>query len=415
MLNLDLVRSQFPALASGAVHLDNPGGTQIARQSLERIQHYYQHTNANHGGRFRTSHESDAMVAGTRQAIADWLNAARPEEIVFGPNMTTLTLHMSRSLAHLLQPGDEIVLTHLDHDANVAPWLLIARERGCTIRWIDFHREDCTLDLDSLERAISSRTKIVAVGYASNAVGTINDVQRAARIAHRVGALCYVDAVQYVAHGVVDVQTLDCDFLVCSAYKFFGPHWAVLYGKYDLLDRLTAYKVRPSSDVPPEKWETGTPSFEAIAGTLGALDYFGWLGQTFGGADQPELPRREVLMAGMEAARRYERELSRALISGLQTISGLRIWGITDPARLDERVPTVSFTLEGHSPDAVAEALGREGIYVWNGNFYAPEVTTTLGLEASGGMVRIGAVHYNTQAEIERLIDVLCRLMEQRE
>ncbi|MCC7448937.1 MAG: cysteine desulfurase-like protein [Anaerolineae bacterium] len=411
MLNLELIREQFPALASGAIHLDNPGGTQVARQSFERIRYYYQHTNANHGGLFRTSRDSDAMVMEARRAVADWLNAVRPEEIVFGANMTTLTLHMSRSLAHLLQSGDEIVLTHLDHDANVAPWLLIAQERGCTIRWVDFRPEDCTLDLDTLERAISPRTKIVAVGYASNAVGTINDVKRVAQIAHSVGALCYVDAVQYAAHGVVDVQALDCDFLVCSAYKFFGPHAGILYGKYELLDRLTAYKVRTSSSLPPEKWETGTANFEAIAGTLGALDYFEWLGKTFGSADKPDQTRREVLMCGMEAARAYEQELSQALISGLQTIPDLRIWGITDPARLDQRVSTVSFTLDGHAPDAIAAALGNEGIYVWNGNFYALEVTTTLGLEERGGLVRIGAVHYNTRAEIDCLIETLHRIV----
>ncbi len=412
MLNLDLIREQFPALASGAIHLDNPGGTQIARQAIERIQHYYRHTNANHGGLFRTSRDSDTMVMEARRALADWLNAARPEEIVFGPNMTTLTLHISRSLAHLLQPGDEIVLTHLDHDANVAPWLLIAQERGCTIRWVDFHAEDCTLDLDTLERTISPRTKIVAVGYASNAVGTINDVRRAVQIAHSVGALCYVDAVQYVAHGMVDVQALDCDFLACSAYKFFGPHAGILYGKYDWLDRLTAYKVRTSSNLPPEKWETGTANFEAIAGTLGALDYLGWLGKAFGGADRSEQTRREVLVCGMEIARAYEQELSQALISGLQTIPGLRIWGITDPARLDQRVSTVSFTLDGHAPAAIAEALGNEDIYVWNGNFYALEVTTALGLEERGGLVRIGAVHYNTHAEIDCLIETLRRLVK---
>jgi cysteine desulfurase family protein (TIGR01976 family) len=407
MLNLALVRTQFPALASGAIHLDNPGGTQIARQSLERIQHYYQHTNANHGGLFRTSQDSDAIVAEARQALADWLNASRPEEIVFGPNMTTLTLHISRSLAHLLEPGDEIVLTHLDHDANVAPWLLIAKERGCTIRWVDFHKENCTLDLDSLEQSISPRTKIVAVGYASNAVGTINDVKRAVQIAHSVGAICYIDAVQYVAHGAVDVQALDCDFLVCSAYKFFGPHWGVLYGKYDWLDRLTAYKVRTSSDVPPEKWETGTPSFEAIAGTLGALDYFAWGGKNFGGATQPNLSRRQILIAGMEAIRAYEQELSQLIISQLQTIPGLHIWGITDPACLHERVSTISFTLDNHHPAEIAQALGDQGIYVWNGNFYALELTTTLGVEAHGGLVRVGAVHYNTHEEINRLIEML--------
>lgn len=413
MLSLDQIREQFPALASGAIHLDNPGGTQVARQSLQRSQDYLLHTNANHGGAFHTSRESDAVVTAARQALADFLNAARPEEIVFGPNMTTLTLHLSRSLAHLLQPGDEIVLTRLDHDANVAPWLLIAQERGCMVRWVDFNPADCTLDLDTLNREISPRAKIVAIGYASNAVGTINDVRHAVQIARRVGALTFIDAVQYAPHGLIDVQSLDCDFLACSAYKFFGPHEGILYGKYDLLDRLTAYKVRTSSKLPPEKWETGTPSFEAIAGTLGALEYFQWVGETFGPDWTPGMTRRQAFERAMLAIGRYESELSHALIDGLRTIPGLYIWGITDPARVAQRVSTVSFTLEGWNPRTVAEALDRENIYVWNGNFYALEATTRLGLEERGGLVRIGAVHYNTQAEIGCLIDALERITAQ--
>ncbi|HVO42141.1 MAG TPA: aminotransferase class V-fold PLP-dependent enzyme, partial [Aggregatilineales bacterium] len=276
MLDLQLIRDQFPALANGHIHLDNPGGTQMTQQSIDRMLHYIQHTNANHGGEFPTSRESDAMIEAAREAFVDLFNARRPEEIVFGANMTSLTLHFSRSLARLLQPGDEIVLTRLDHDANVAPWLAIAEERGCTIRWVDVNPADCTLDLATLEREISPRTRIVAVGYASNAVGTINDVRRVVDIAHRVGALTYIDAVQYAAHGTIDVQALDCDFLVCSAYKFFGPHAGILYGKQALLESLYAYRVRPSSPVPPEKWETGTQNFEGIAACLGAVDYMAW-------------------------------------------------------------------------------------------------------------------------------------------
>src|SRR6266704_2801224 len=288
MLNLDEIRAHFPALAADTIYFDNPGGTQVAREVLQRIDQYLRATNANHGGAFRTSRESDATVAEARQAVADFLNAARPEEIVFGPNMTTLTLSISRSLARTLQPGDEIVVTRLDHDANVAPWLLIAEDRGCHVRWVDFHTEDCTLDMEDLERQITPRTRIVAVGYASNAVGTVNDVRRAVQLAHQVGAICFVDAVQYAPHKPIDVQALDCDFLACSAYKFFGPHLGILYGKYELLDRLTAYKVRPAVDLPPDKFETGTQSFESISGVLGTLEYLAWLGTTFGGefADQ---------------------------------------------------------------------------------------------------------------------------------
>ncbi|MBX3081746.1 MAG: cysteine desulfurase-like protein [Anaerolineae bacterium] len=407
MLNIETIRSQFPALASGAIHFDNPGGTQVAQQVIKRIQDYYLHTNANHGGEFHTSHQSDALIDQAREHAATWLNAASPKEIVFGLNMTTLTLHMSRSLAHLLKPGDEIVLTHLDHDANVAPWLLIAKDRECTVKWVDIHPEDCTLDLESLERAVSPRTKIVAVGYASNAVGTINDVKRAAQIAHSVGAVCYVDAVQYVAHGITDVQALDVDFLVCSAYKFFGPHMGILYGKYDLLDRLTAYKVRTSSPLPPDKWETGTPNFEGNVGMLGALDYFEWLADHATGGKSASLSLRERYVTAMTEIGRYEQELSCRLCEGLQTIPGLKIWGITDPARMDQRVATVSFTMDGKDPADIARALDKQGIYAWNGNFYALEVTTTLGIEDKGGLLRIGAVHYNTPAEVDRLLEVL--------
>lgn len=416
MFNPDLVRHQFPALMSDAIHFDNPGGTQVAQQTVSRIQNYLQFTNANHGGAFHTSEESDAIVAQTRQTLADWFNAARPEEIVFGPNMTTLTLHLSRSLARTLQPGDEIIVTRLDHDANVAPWLLIAEDRGCTVRWVDFDPADCRLKLDTLEHAISPRTRIVAVGYASNAVGTINDVRRIVQIAHGTGALCYVDAVQYAAHGPIDVQNLDCDFLVCSAYKFFGPHLGILYGKYDVLDRLTAYKVRTSGNQPPDKWETGTQSFEAIAGTLGALDYFHWVGETFGDdyADLAAIAgRRQTFHRAMRAIQDYEVTLSRALIEGLSSVPGLKIWGITNPEQVDQRVATVSLTLEGWQPHDVAYALGCEGIYLWDGNFYALEVTRRLELEDHGGLVRVGAVHYNTQAEINRLVSALQRLSEQ--
>ncbi len=414
MLNVDKIRAHFPALASGMAYFDNPGGTQVAQEALQRMQHYLQHTNANHGGAFRTSRDSDATVAEARSALADFLNAARPEEIVFGPNMTTLTFNISRSLARTLKPGDELVVTRLEHDANIAPWLLVAEDRGCQIRWVDFHEEDCTLDLEDLERQITDRTKIVAVGYASNAVGTVNDVQRAVQLAHKVGALCFIDAVQYAPHMPIDVQALDCDFLACSAYKFFGPHLGILYGKYELLDQLTAYKVRPASNEPPHKFETGTQSFEAIAGTLGALEYFQEVGTTFGAEYTTQYEgtftgRRLAFKQAMTAISEYELELNHSLLEALSSVPGLHIHGITSPHALNSRVPTFSFTLQGWSPAAVAEALDREGIYVWNGNFYALSVTERLGLEAKGGLVRVGAVHYNTQAEVERLVTAILR------
>jgi len=412
MLKLDEIRTHFPALATDTIYFDNPGGTQVAQEVLQQIQHYLVYTNANHGGEFRTSRESDATMAEARQAMADFLNAKRPEEIVFGPNMTTLTLSISRSLARTLQTGDEIVVTRLDHDANVAPWLLIAEDRGCQIRWVDFHEEDCTLDMADLERQITERTKIVAVGYASNAVGTINDVQKVVQLAHNVGALCFVDAVQYAPHKPIDVQALDCDFLACSAYKFFGPHAGILYGKYELLDKLTAYKVRPASNEPPEKFETGTQSFEAIAGVLGAMQYFEWVGQSFGAAHAESLQqrysgRRLALKQAMAAIEDYELELNHSLLEGLGSIPGLHIRGIISPHHLDKRVATFSFTRAGWSPEAIAANLDRANINVWNGNFYALSVTERLGLEEKGGLVRVGLTHYNTQDEIDKLVEAL--------
>ena len=414
--SLDLVREQFPSLNRPAIFFDNPGGTQISRQSAGRIQRYLMECNANHGGAFATSIQSDAVLAEAHAAMADFLNAARPEEIIFGNNMTSLTLHISRSLVQTLDPGDEIVLTHIDHDANVSPWLLAARDRGCRVTWIDFDVEDCTLKMNEFERVLERRPKLVAFGYASNAVGTINLVGKITRMAHAAGALVYVDAVQFAPHGPIDVQALGVDFLVCSAYKFFGPHAGALYGRYELLDELKAYKVRPAPDSPPGKFETGTQNHEGIAGVLGALEYFEWLGKTFGGAQEESLRgsgytgRKLELKKAMSALRAYEFELSRALLSALDQIPGLRLYGLADPGKVDQRVPTFSFTLEGKHPRSVAEALAKENIYVWDGNYYALEVTTRLGLEASGGMVRVGAVHYNTLDEVARLGEVLKKI-----
>jgi len=415
-LDPSLIRNQFPSLDRPAIFFDNPGGTQIARQSAARIQTYLLETNANHEGAFATSRQSDAILDEAHAAMADFLNAARPEEIIFGNNMTTLTLHISRSLARTLNPGDEIVVTRLDHDANISPWLLVAEERGCKVTWIDFDVEDCTLKLDEFEKALEHKPKIVAFGYASNAVGTVNPVRKITQMAHAAGALVYVDAVQYAPHGPIDVQSLGVDFLVCSSYKFFGPHAGALYGRYELLDELKAYKVRPATDSLPGKFETGTQNHEGIAGVLGALEYFEWLGKTFGGEQEEGLRergysgRRLELKKAMTVLRACEFELSRALLSALEQVPGLRLYGLADPRKLDQRVPTFSFTLEGKHPRAVAEALAAEGIYVWDGNYYALAVTERLGVEQSGGMVRVGAVHYNTLDEVRRLGEVLKKM-----
>ena len=351
-LDLDAIRPKFPALKQPTIFFDTPGGSQIAAPSLERIQRYLVECNANSGGAYATSQASDAIVAETREAMADFLNASRPEEIVFGLNMTSLTYNLSRSLGRTFEAGDTLVVTHLDHDGNISPWLQVAEERGCRVRWVDFNLEDCTLDLDDFQAALREKPRLVAVGYASNAVGTINPLAKIIRMAHEAGALVYVDAVQYAPHGPIDVQELGCDFLVCSAYKFFGPHLGILYGRYDLLDSLFAYHIRPSPDMPPGKFETGTPSFEAIAGLLGALEYLEWLGQTFG-EEQSEIyrehycGRRLIFKQAMSAIRAYEFELSRALLAALQTAPGLRLYGVGVVVRLELRVLTFCFNVEG--------------------------------------------------------------------
>lgn len=407
-IDISVIRSQFPALEREAVFLDNPAGTQVAQPVLDRIRRYLVETNANQGGNFQTSHASDALLYASRRACAEFYNAARPEEIVFGGNMTSLTFHLSRSLAEQLSPGDTVVLTRLDHDANITPWTRIAEERGAEVAWVDFDVEDGTLRLETLDQALEKKPKIVAVGYASNALGTINPVKEITKRAKAAGALVYIDAVQYAPHGVIDVQDLGCDFLVSSAYKFFSTHVGVLYGRYDLLDSLQAYRVRPASSRPPGKWETGTPNFEGIAGVLGAMEYFEWLSTTFG---QGAETRRGRLVEGLDLLRDYETFLSRHLLDVLHGIPGVRVYGLTDPGRLDERVPTISFTMEGHTPAEISTYLGENGVYVWDGNYYALSVTERLGLEGKGGMVRVGPVHYNTEEEIDRLGALLQNLV----
>jgi cysteine desulfurase family protein (TIGR01976 family) len=443
-LDLTAIRSQFPGLQRPAIFLDNPGGTQIAQASLDRVNSYLVQHNANHGGAFVTSQESDAILEEAHTAMADFYNATRPEEIIFGNNMTTLTLHISRSIARTWNSGDTIVVTRLDHDANITPWVLAAKDRGVNVRWVDFHVEDGTLDLEDLQQALESKPRLLAVGYASNALGTINPVAKIVEMAHAAGALVYIDSVQYAAHGPIDVQKIGCDFLVTSAYKFFGTHVGALYGKYDLLDELTAYKVRPAPNDLPDKFETGTQNHEGIAGVLGALEYLEWLGRTFGGdyaekytsrgksvddaattthgTDLPLQGRRLHLKQALSAIRAYEFEISRAVLDVLEETPGVIIYGLTDRRRLEERVPTVSFTLKVGAgvvtrpvhPLKVAQALNEETIYVWDGNYYALAITERLGLEDSGGMVRVGPVHYNTVEEVHKFGEALGRISTEK-
>lgn len=415
-LDLTAIRSQFPSLQREAVFFDNPGGTQIAKQSLDRITSYLLECNANHEGVFATSLASDAILDEAHRAMADFYNAPGPEQIIFGNNMTTLTLHMSRSISREWKPGDEIVVTRLDHDANVTPWLLAAQDRGVKVNWVDFDVEDGTLRLDDLEKALKRKPRLLAVGFASNALGTINPVEQIIQMAHAAGVLVYVDAVQYAAHGPIDVQKLDCDFLVSSSYKYFGPHAGILYGRRELLEELFAYKVRPASNKLPSKFETGTQNHEGIAGVLGAVEYFEWLGKTFGEEQVEGLTesgytgRRLELKKAMRALRAYEYELSRTLLEALQAVPGLRLYGQTDPLKLEQRVATYSFRLKDMHPNLLAKKLGQAGIYTWDGNYYAINVTERLGLEDSGGMLRVGAVHYNTLEEVARLKDALMQI-----
>jgi cysteine desulfurase family protein (TIGR01976 family) len=413
---VDALRAQFPALARQegdrpAVFLDGPGGTQVPQRVIDAIVDYYRHSNANAGGAFSTSIDSDAIVDEARGAVADFLGAGSPDEIKFGQNMSSLTLHLGRSIGSTLGPGDEIVVTTLDHEANVSTWRAMAADRGVTVHTVDIDPADVTLDLEDLESKLSSRTKLVAVGYASNAVGTINPVHDIVARAHEVGALTFVDAVAFAPHGPIDVVDLDTDFLACSVYKWFGPHLGVLYGKAAVLDSLPVFKVRPAHD----RWETGTQSFEAIAGTLAATDYLRDVGRDYGevhlapgAADASE--RRRELVAGMVAIADYERALVARLIDGLKTIFGVTIHGIVDPARSHARVPTVAISIHGVTPRAAAEALAREGIYAWDGDFYATGLIERLGKAEVGGVLRLGLVHYNTADEVERTLDALQRI-----
>ncbi|HEX7498537.1 MAG TPA: cysteine desulfurase-like protein [Candidatus Limnocylindrales bacterium] len=416
--DLERVRAQFPALArchgdQPYSYLDGPGGTQVPRRAIDAMAAYLESSNANHEGAFATSEESDAILAEAHSAASDFLGAHGADEIVFGQNMTSLTFSASRAIGRALRPGDEVVVTRLDHDANVAPWLALEEERGVVIRWVGIQEEDCTLDVAGLERVLGPRTRLVAVGLASNAVGTINPVRHIVEMAHSVGAWTYVDAVHAAPHVAIDVGELNSDFLVCSPYKFFGPHLGLLYGKSERLEQLASYKVRPAPNAGPGKWETGTLPGESIAGLLGTFAYLEWLGREFGTRDtDPAGTRRAALTSAMKAIRVTERRLAIGALQTLGTIPGLTLRGIVDPARIDERVPTFAFTLAGFTPRRVAQELGKRGIAAWDGDYYAYELIRTLGLGESGGMVRVGFVHYNEPGEIERLARALVEISE---
>jgi cysteine desulfurase family protein (TIGR01976 family) len=409
--DVEALRRRFPALSlthegRPMAFFDGPGGTQVPDTVIDAVTNYYRETNANAGGPFPTSVRSDAIAEDAHAAAADLFGAAGPDEITFGANMTSLTLHVSRSLGATMEPGDEIIVTGLDHEANVGPWRSVGADRGLTIRSVGIRREDCTLDLEELDRLLGPRTRLVAVGWASNAVGTINPVGEIARRAHAAGALVYVDAVHWAPHGPIDVRHVGADLAVCSAYKFFGPHAGLLYGRREVLERLPSYKIRPAH----HRFETGTMNFEGLAGALAAIDYIAGVGREYGGAGAMA-GRREAVVAGMSAIRTYEMGLFERLVAGLEEISGSHLYGIADRARFGDRTPTAAVRFDRVSPEAVSVALGREGIATWHGDFYATGLIERLGLVASGGVLRIGLTHYNTTAEVDRLLESLRRIV----
>ena len=402
--DVSAARAQFPALrqqdnGKTPIFLDNPGGTQVPQTVIDAVSDYYRYSNGNSGGRFATSRRTDAMKQAAREAVAAFLNAATAQEIIFGPNMTSLTLNFSRAWGREVQPGDEIIVTQMDHDANIAPWLLLAEDRGLTVRWVRLDVEDGTLDMASYRAALNERTRMVCVGYAANALGTINPVKDMAKMAHEVGAQIYVDAVQAAPHVLIDVQELDVDFLTCSAYKFYGPHLGILYGKAHLLDVLRPYKIRPASEQNPGKWETGTLSFEAIAGTKAAIDYMASFGE---GKNL-----RARLCSSFEGVREHENALAWTLIDGLKQLPNVEIRGIIDQKRAQERVPTVVFRLAEENPGDIEQQLADKAIYIWSGDYYAVETMRALNHQDDGGMVRIGIAHYNNGQEIQRVLEVL--------
>jgi cysteine desulfurase family protein (TIGR01976 family) len=401
------VRAQFASLqlkvnGHPAAFLDGPAGTQVPKQVMDAVQNYFLGSNANTCGAFLTSQRNDAMIASARTAMADFFHCEK-DEVIFGQNMTTITFALARAIGRELKPGDEIVVTTLDHDANVSPWRAL-EEKGAVIRQVDIREADCTLDLDDLKRKITAKTKLVAVGYASNAVGTINPVAEITKLAHEAGALMFIDAVHYAPHGPIDVRALDCDFLVCSPYKFFGPHMGTLYGKREQLLRFKPYKVRPATDLLPDRWETGTQVQELIAGIEAAVNYLAELGRRH---EPSASDRRSALLASYRATMQHERNLVTRLIEGLLQIPGLKFFGITDPKRFGERCSTISVRIGNHNPTAIAKFLGDRGIFTWDGNYYALNLTERLGVEQHGGLLRIGLVHYNTMEEVERLLAAL--------
>ena len=418
--DLEQIRGKFPALNikdSGVrrIYFDNPAGTQVPIEVIQAVQKCMIESNANIQGGFETSNRVDKILEEFHQSMADFLNATSSEEIIFGQNMTTLTLHISRSIGRLLSKGDEIILSRMDHDANISPWLLLAEDIGLSVKWLSFDTEKYEFDLNCLENLLSDKTKLICIGGASNLLGTINDIKSICKIAKKANALTYIDAVQLAPHVSIDVQDIDCDFLVCSAYKFFGPHQGILWGKRKLLKSLSPYKVRPATSELPGCFETGTQSHEGMAGTTAAVNYFAWIGREYAESYQIENKykneRTKFVHAALDYLFEYEKILTIDLIEGLQNIKNIQVQGITEKNALDRRLPTVSFSVSGLSPSRIAEGLAKENIFVWSGHSYALEVVKSLNLLDEGGVLRTGPVHYNTINEIHEFLEILDKLI----
>ncbi|GBC86771.1 Cysteine desulfurase SufS [bacterium HR12] len=414
MPDLSSLRARFPALAREhegrpAVFADAPGGSQVPATVIEAMASYLRSSNANTHGAFATSRETDAVIEEAHRAAADLLNAD-PDEVIFGPNATTLLFHLSRSIARTLGPGDEVVVTRLDHDANVRPWVLAAEDAGATVRWVDIREEDVTLDRGSFEEALSERTKVVAFTLASNAVGTITPAADLVRLVRdRAPAATVVcDGVHLAQHRRIDVRALGADLVAVSPYKVFGPHLGILFGRRELLERLTPYKVRPAPDELPSRFETGTQNHEGMAGWVAAVEYLAEVGRAYGSPAGPS--RREAVAPAFEAIAAWERGLAARFLEGARTVPGLRVYGIVDPERLAERTPTFAVRLGEQHPAETAAALGERGIFVWDGHYYALELMERLGLQETGGAVRIGFCHYHTPEEVDRVLEELTRL-----
>jgi cysteine desulfurase family protein (TIGR01976 family) len=405
MLDVDAVRARFPALARADadgrpfVFVDAPGGSQVPDAVIQAVTGRYRRGLSNMHGAFPTSEETEGVVAEARRAAAD-LTGAEPGEIVFGPNATTLLLHLSRSFAKTLRPGDEVVLTRLDHDANVRPWALAAADAGAEVRWVDVRDDDVTIDLDSFEDALSERTKLVAFTLASNAVGTIPPAVELVRRAKAAGALVALDGVHLAQHRLLDLHGVGADLVACSPYKFFGPHLGILSVRRELLETWVPYKLVPASDEGPERWETGTQNHEGLAGLTAAIGYLASLGGEEGS-------RRARLAAGYEAITAHERDLAARFLAGLDALPHIRLWGIRDVDRLDERTPTFALRAGSQPPVETAKALAARGVFVWDGDYYAREIMTRLGLLETGGAVRIGFCHYHTADEVDRVLEAL--------